>query len=137
MNQLGEVYLPLVSTITILAGLATYVVQRFTTRVSPTIPFVGGNSLVARLSAAELFGRNPVELLKRSRELYGDAFCIDLILFKIVFFLGSENNKRVLRASEDELSFIESVKWALGPRIDGCRSSLHYSHDTCSLCLSI
>lgn len=37
---------------------------------------------------------------------------------KIVFVLGPEGNKEVLRATEDQLSFWEQIRWALGPLLE-------------------
>ncbi|KIP08304.1 hypothetical protein PHLGIDRAFT_127124 [Phlebiopsis gigantea 11061_1 CR5-6] len=91
-----------------------YVVRRFTTRISPNIPYACEGSLGSRLNAAAEYGKDPVEFLRKTRERLGDIFCVDLLMLRIVFFLGSEGNKTVLRAAEDKLSFMEQIKWAMG-----------------------
>lgn len=94
-----------------------YLIQRFATRISPTIPYVGGNSLFKRLGAVVENGKDPVGFLRRTRKELGDVFCVDMMMFKLVFFLGAEYNRDVLRAAEEDLSFWEQIRWAMGPRI--------------------
>ncbi|KAH8115693.1 cytochrome P450 [Phellopilus nigrolimitatus] len=101
----------------VVAGIA-YAVHRFNTRISPTIPYAGEESLAARLRVPVEYGKDPVEFLRKTRKQLGDVFCVDLFAAKIVFVLGAEGNKAVMRAAEDKLSFFEQIKWALGPTID-------------------
>lgn len=89
--------------------------KRFTARISPTVPYVGEESLGSRFKALAEYGADPVNFLVKQREKLGDVFCVDLILLKIVYVLGAEGNKAVLRATEDELSFWEITKRFLGP----------------------
>ena len=114
----------------VLCGIL-YVVHRFTTRVSPNIPYAGEGSLSSRLNAAAEYGKDPVEFLRKTRQQLGDVFCVDLIVAKIVFFLGSDGNKTVLRAAEDKLSFMEAIRWSLGGSLSTERmsGSLKYSRD--------
>ena len=95
-----------------------YLSHRFTTRISPNIPYAGEGSLSSRLNAADEYGKDPVEFLRKTRQQLGDVFCVDLIIAKIVFFLGSDGNKTVLRAAEDKLSFKDAVRWSLGSALD-------------------
>ncbi|KAI5117570.1 hypothetical protein M0805_005634 [Coniferiporia weirii] len=100
----------------LVAGIA-YAAHKFTTRVSPTIPYAGEDSLAERLRVPVEYGKDPVEFLRRTRKKLGDVFCVDLFAVKIVFALGTEGNKEVLRASEDRLSFFEQIKWSMGPTV--------------------
>lgn len=63
------------------------------------------------------YGKDPVGFLATQRKQLGDVFCVDLFLVKIVFLLGSEGNKVVFRAHEDDLSFWENIKTFIGPRV--------------------
>ncbi|TDL19811.1 cytochrome P450 [Rickenella mellea] len=100
------------STLFVLIG--SYLFRRFTNRVSPNIPYAGSDSLWDRLKVPVEYGIDPVGFLAKQREKLGDVFCVDLFLVKIVFFLGSDGNKVVLRAAEDQLSFWEGLRWLTG-----------------------
>lgn len=95
-------------------GIA-YTVYNFTTRISPTIPYAGEETLSARLQVPVEYGKDPVEFLRRTRKKLGDVFCVDLFAMKVVFILGSEGNREILRAAEDKISFWEEIKWLMGP----------------------
>ena len=71
--------------------------QRVLKRVSPTIPYVGEESLLARLKAAGDYNLNTVKFLVEQRKKLGDVFCVDLIILKIVFFLGAEGDRKSTR----------------------------------------
>ena len=93
-----------------------YVVSsRLRTRISPSIPYAGGGSLSARFKVLADYGKDPVKLLVEQRKILGDVFCVDLILFKLVFLLGADGNKAVFRAPEESLSFWENVHMFIGP----------------------
>ena len=112
-----------------LCGLV-YVVRRFTTRISPNIPYAGEGSLSSRLNAAAEYGKDPVEFLRKTRKQLGDVFCVDLLMVRIVFFLGSEGNKTVLRAAESQLSFLEAIRWSMGAALNPDRTrSIPYFWD--------
>ncbi|THG94513.1 hypothetical protein EW145_g8124, partial [Phellinidium pouzarii] len=98
----------------VVAGIA-YAVHRFTTRISPNVPYAGEESLVDRLRVPVDYGKDPVAFLRRTREKLGDVFCVDLFAVKIMFVLGTEGNKEVMRAPEDKLSFFEQIRWSMGP----------------------
>ncbi|EJD00757.1 cytochrome P450 [Fomitiporia mediterranea MF3/22] len=104
---------------TIVVGAILYAAHRFTTRISPTIPYAGEESLSARLKAPIEYGKDPVEFLRKTRKKLGDVFCVDLFAFKLVFVLGPEGNKAILRAPEEKISFLEQIKWAMGATLDG------------------
>ncbi|PAV18547.1 cytochrome P450 [Pyrrhoderma noxium] len=103
----------LVPTLTAL-GLA-YAYFRFSSRISPTIPYAGEGSLVSRLKVPVEYGKDPVQFLINARKKLGDVFCVDLFVVKIVFYLGVEGNKMILKAPEQSISFVDQIKWALGP----------------------
>ena len=103
----------LVPTVTAL-GLA-YAYFRFSSRISPTIPYAGEGSLVSRLKVPVEYGKDPVQFLINARKKLGDVFCVDLFVVKIVFYLGVEGNKTILKAPEQSISFVDQIKWALGP----------------------
>lgn len=94
------------------------VVQWFSRRLSPSLPYAGESTLASRLSTPVLYGKDPVGFLCETRKRLGDVFCVDLMVAKIVFVLGPEGNKEVLRATEDQLSFWEQIRWALGPLLE-------------------
>ena len=99
-------------------ALAVYMLyRRFTTRVSPTIPYAGEGSLRSRFNALAEYNSYPIEFFKKQREKLGDVFCVDLLLIKVVYVLGVEGNKSVLHAAESELSFWEVTERFLGPFI--------------------
>ncbi|KAF7797473.1 hypothetical protein EIP86_008670 [Pleurotus ostreatoroseus] len=108
---------------TSLALAVAYAYHKHTKRVSPTIPYAGGQTaardptFLERLQAAGEYAKDPVSFLAKTRSIIGDVFCVDLIVTKIVFLLGPDGNKELFRAPEDKLSFEESVKWSLGPTI--------------------
>ena len=108
---------------TLLAAGAVYAFRRFNTRVSPTIPYAGSPTpsrdatLSERLLVPQEYAKDPISFLCRTRSILGDVFCVDLLATKIVFALGPEGNKEVFKASEDKLSFIEAIKWSLGPTV--------------------
>lgn len=108
-----------------------YVVRKFTSRLSPSIPFAGEQSVLARLKVPIEYGKDPVHFLCKTRRSLGDVFCVDLFVVKIVFLLGPEGNKAVLRAPEDELSFWEQVRWAMGPVLERGKSSIHIPRPPC------
>lgn len=116
----------LVSTVTAsivaILGIAG-VVQWFSRRLSPSLPYAGESSLASRLSTPVLYGKDPVGFLCETRKRLGDVFCVDLIVTRIVFVLGPEGNKEVLRATEDQLSFWEQIRWALGPLLEKSESA--------------
>ena len=101
------------------AGIA-YGAVKFNTRISPSIPYAGEQSIADRLQVPVQYGKDPIEFLRKTRQLLGDVFCVDLFVAKIVFFLGPDGNKEIMRAAEDKLSFLEQVRWAMGPVIDDC-----------------
>lgn len=92
--------------------------RRFSRRLSPSLPYAGESSIASRLSTPILYGKDPVGFLCETRKSLGDVFCIDLIVTKIVFILGAEGNKDVLKATEDQLSFWKQIEWALGPLVE-------------------
>lgn len=107
----------LILSTTILLGLIAYGIYRFTTRVSPGIPYAGEESLWARLQVPVEYSQDPIEFLRKTRRKLGDVFCVDLFLVKFVFFLGPKNNRMIFRAHEEELSFWDIIEWTLGPRL--------------------
>lgn len=111
----------LVSTVTAsvvaILGIAG-VVQWFSRRLSPSLPYAGESSFASRLLTPVIYGKDPVGFLCETRKRLGDVFCVDLLVTKIVFVLGPEGNKEVLRATEDQLSFWEQIRWALGPLLE-------------------
>lgn len=115
---MGSLYTAFVALSTVVIGGVLYAIHRFNTRISPNIPYAGEGSLMSRLKAAGEYGKDPGEFLRKTRKQLGDVFCVDLLILKIVFFLGSEGNKTVLRAAEDQLSFMEQIKWSLGAALD-------------------
>ena len=124
MTSLSSFYAPslgysialLIPTFAILT--ATYVSRKFFTRISPTIPYDSEESLSARLKAPAEYSNDPVDFLMKTRRKLGDVFCVDLFAVKIVFLVGVEGNKDILRASEETISFWENAKWAFGPVMD-------------------
>lgn len=100
---------------TFVVSAFAYGLLKFNTRISPTIPYAGEQSLSKRLKVPVEYGKDPVEFLRKTRKQLGDVFCVDLSAAKIVFFLGPDGNKEVFRATEEKLSFFEQLKWALGP----------------------
>ncbi|KAJ3549158.1 hypothetical protein NM688_g5209 [Phlebia brevispora] len=108
---------------TSLALAIAYAFHRFTRRVSPTIPYAGAASpgrdptFLERLQAAGEYAKDPIAFLAKTRGILGDVFCMDLLVTKIVFFLGPEGNKEIFRSAEDRLSFEHGIKWSLGPPI--------------------
>lgn len=103
-------------------ALFSYGYIRFTTRISPTVPYAGEESLLARLRVPVEYGLDPVKFLIEQRKRLGDVFCLDLFLIKMVFFLGSQGNKAVLHASENDVSFWENMKLFLGPFVPPSKS---------------
>lgn len=106
---------------TLVIGAILYAIHKFTSRISPTIPYAGEASLGARLSAPVEYGKDPAEFLRKTRKQLGDVFCVDLFATKIVFVLGAEGNKEVLRAAEEKLSFWDGIKWVFGPIMGACK----------------
>lgn len=102
----------------VVAILGLSVLLRFSRRLSPSLPYAGESSIASRLSTPILYGKNPVGFLCETRKSLGDVFCVDLIVTKIVFILGPEGNKDVLKATEDQLSFWKQIEWALGPLVE-------------------
>ena len=109
---------------TITLAAIVYLVQNRIARVSPNIPYAGEGSLRKRLGAVVQYGKDPVEFLRKTRKELGDVFCVDLFVAKIVFFLGADYNKEILRAPEEELSFWEGIRWAFGPIVSESTSIL-------------
>lgn len=99
-----------ISTLTFL--FVVYTIRKFSARISPAIPYAGEGSLHSRLQVPVEYSKNPAKFLNKTRKKLGDVFCVDLFAVKIVFLLGVEGNRDILRASEDEISFWESARWA-------------------------
>lgn len=114
---------PLLLIPTLSIVVVAYTVRRFSTRISPTIPYVGEGSLSSRLQAPVEYSKDPVNFLNKARNKLGDVFCVDLFAVKIVYLLGVEGNRDILRASEDEISFWENARWAFGPVMDWSEST--------------
>lgn len=114
---------PVTLALTLLVLGAAYLYRKFTTRISPTIPYAGAPTatreptLAERLRAPQEYAKDPVGFLCKTRSILGDVFCVDLLAAKIVFVLGSEGNRELFRAAEGRLSFDEAIKWSLGPII--------------------
>ena len=88
---------------------------KFYTRVSPAIPYAGEKSFYDRLQAPVQYSKDPAEFLRKARKELGNVFCVDLFAAKIVFVLGPEGNKEVMKAAEEKLNFAAQLRWALGP----------------------
>lgn len=101
--------------------------KRFTTRVSPTVPYAGEGSLGSRLKVLAEYGSDPAKFLIQQRKKLGDVFCVDLFLVKFVYFLGPEANRAILRAPENELGFYEFVKRFMGSFAESMDNSLSRS----------
>lgn len=108
---------------TLLVALVTVLhkCHKFFARISPGIPYAGGESLLSRLRVPAEYGKDPVGFLVKTRDEIGDVFCVDLFLVKFVFFLGGENNKMVFRSHEDDLSFWDVQRFMMGPQF--CKSA--------------
>lgn len=61
------------------------VVQWFSRRLSPSLPYAGESTLVSRLSTPVLYGKDPVGFLCETRKKLGDVFCVDLMVAKVVW----------------------------------------------------
>lgn len=99
-----------------------YAAFKFVTRVAPTIPYAGEESLGARLRVPLEYGKDPVEFLCRTRKKLGDVFCVDLFVLKVVFVLGPEANRIILRAPEEKLSFWTAVRRLQPPQFSTSES---------------
>lgn len=131
---LPKAYSPVLLLPTLVVSGIIFGAFKFNTRISPTIPYAGEQSLADRLQVPVEYGNDPIEFLKKTRKQLGDVFCVDLLVAKIVFVLGAEGNKEVMRAAEDKLSFNDGLIWALGPILkDGKLSASMY----CSLLISL
>lgn len=100
---------------TLLVAGASIKAIKFYSRISPTIPYAGESSFYDRLQAPVDYSKDPAEFLRKAREKLGNVFCVDLLAAKIVFVLGPEGNKEVMKATEDKLNFAAQLRWALGP----------------------
>jgi sterol 14-demethylase len=98
-------------------GLGAYLFHRLTTRVAPGIPYAGEGSWSERLQIPVEYGKDPVGTLAKMRKKLGNVFCVDLFIMRIVFILGAEGNREVLRSAEEDLSFWEQIRWAMGPKL--------------------
>lgn len=103
----------------------TYAWRKFTTRVSPNIPYAGSPTnaraatLSERLRVPQEYAKDPVQFLCKTRAILGDVFCVDLLAAKIVFTLGADGNRGLLRAADEKLSFDDAIKWSMGPTVVG------------------
>lgn len=116
-NSARRVASSLLVPVVAILGLSV-LLRRFSRRLSPSLPYAGESSIASRLSTPILYGKDPVGFLCETRKSLGDVFCVDLIVTKIVFILGPEGNKDVLKATEDQLSFWKQIEWALGPLVE-------------------
>ena len=104
-----------------------YAAHRFTSRISPDVPYAGEGSLSSRLQVPVEYAKDPVEFLRKTRkELGRDVFCVDLLAAKMVFVLGAEGNREILRAGEERLSFWDGIKWVFGPVMKDCEFYLYF-----------
>lgn len=113
---------PLVASAFVILGL-TLAIQKHATRLSSSIPYAGEGSFRSRLQVPVEYGKDPIKFLVETRRKLGDVFCVDLLVTKIVFLLGAEGNKEVLKASEEHLSFWAQVRWSMGPLMSWGESS--------------
>ena len=133
----------------VFVAIISFLVHKFSTRVSPSIPYAGEGSFISRLLVPVQYGKDPITFLTKTREKLGDVFCVDLIIMKIVFFLGMEGNKVILKGEEDKVSFWESVKWTFGHQTTMGESSdslltafirgsyISFTYDTVQLSVSL
>ena len=111
---------------TLSLGLVAYIVHRFTTRISPNVPYVGEGSWKERLKVPVQYGKDPIGTLVKARKELGNVFCVDLLIFRVVFVLGAEGNREVLKSAEEDLSFWEQARWAFGPRLSASKCDKPY-----------
>ena len=104
----------------LLAVVVSLIFRRFNKRISPSIPYAGSPTssrdatLLERLQVPQEYAKDPVSFLCKTRSILGDVFCVDLLAVKMVFVLGPESNRVLLKAPEKQLSFDEAVKWSMG-----------------------
>ena len=113
---LGEVFLLLAS---ILAITLYVLYTRFTTRISPSIPYAGEESILSRIRVLGDYGSNQRDFLMKQRRKLGDVFCVDLLIFKIVYFFGAESNRAILNTPERRISLTEIAQKFLVVTSDG------------------
>ena len=111
---------------TLSLGLVAYIVHLFTTRISPNVPYVGEGSWKERLKVPVQYGKDPIGTLVKARKELGNVFCVDLFIFRVVFVLGAEGNREVLKSAEEDLSFWEQARWAFGPKLSASKCDRPY-----------
>ena len=111
---------PLLIVGALLTVAVSLIFRRFNKRISPSIPYAGSPTpsrdatLLERLQVPQEYAKDPVSFLCKTRSILGDVFCVDLLAVKMVFVLGPESNRVLLKAPEKQLSFDEAVKWSMG-----------------------
>jgi hypothetical protein len=76
-------------------------------RARPWLPIVGN---------AIAFNADAVGFLLSQKEQLGDVVEVDLMVFKVIFFLGPEGSNAVLRGTDKGgISFLAAMKVIIGP----------------------
>jgi len=76
-------------------------------RATPWYPVLGN---------AIAFHRDAVGFLLSQREQHGDIVEVDLMVFKVIFFLGAEGCNAILRGTDKGgISFLAAMKVIIGP----------------------
>ena len=65
----------------------------------PSIP--NASSTLSVLGNSLSFAKDPVAFLQSQRDRLGDVFLVDLMMLRIVFFLGPEGSNSIFKGTED------------------------------------
>ncbi|KAH8916983.1 cytochrome P450 [Atractiella rhizophila] len=97
-----------------------YIVYRFYVWNAPLgrIPTVGGFSPFNRFAKLKEYAADPIAFLQKAREEYGEAFTMDLLIWKWVFFVGPKGTMALANLKEEEASFFKYVPLVFGRHIE-------------------
>jgi hypothetical protein len=77
---------------------------------TPHLPFLG-NSVSFRI--------NPLKFLLNHRARHGDIFLVNLVVIRIVFFLGPEGTNAILKGTErNGISFSAALFFLIGDAVE-------------------
>jgi hypothetical protein len=99
----------------ILAALLLVPVYYYFIRI-PSIPSVpNANPHYPLIGNSVAYGMDPIKFLLDQRARHGDIFLADLVVIRIVFFLGPEGTNAILKGTDKSgISFWSAMEFVIG-----------------------
>jgi hypothetical protein len=65
------------------------------------------------------FGLDPIQFLLTQRTRHGDIFLVNLVVFKLIFFLGPEGTNAIFKGTDRSgISFLSAMTYIIGPTLE-------------------